>query len=163
MNCPLCGRDILDPKSDCPQCGYADSDISVAPGTRPQTVVQATKLLAGAFGLSVLVFLIAFLQFGLWRIMPSRGWWILLCVWALHAAFIALIWYGVSWARKMFLFVVGCLAAPLIWSFVFALSTGRVFAFFSGFFSGMSWVNLTVALYVGYLLFQTESKHWFEQ
>jgi hypothetical protein len=139
------------------------TEISDAPGTRPQTVVLATKFLMGAFGFSVLLFLIGFLQLGRWRIMSSRGWWILLCIWAFHAAFIALVWNGVSWARTLFLFVVGCLAAPLIWSFVFSLSTGRVFGFFSGYFSGISWVNFTIDLYVAYLLLQKESKQWFER
>ena len=93
MNCPVCGTPLGDSQARCSGCGYSfseplDLQADVAPpGARPKEVVLAVKLLALNLGLNAVLVILVFARV----VMAGEI--------ALHVLFIALIWWGVRWAR----------------------------------------------------------------
>jgi len=113
-----------------------------AVGGRPRQVVLATRLLALNLAFHVLFGVLVAFRFSLFVVL-------------FHGVFIALIWSGVRWARTLFLLVVACHAAMVMWGVLPAMT-------FHGAFSRLS-IGLVIELCVAYLLCQRESRTWFNR
>jgi hypothetical protein len=133
-----------------------------AAGARPAEVALATRCMIVNLGLALFGRALAYAYLGFpllsWRVAA----WLLLGL-TLRAGFIALIWHGVSWARKWLLLGIGCLAAIAIWSLLFATATDRVFQEVAPYFTTLSGVTLLIDFYTAYLLLQPESAEWFRR
>ncbi len=94
-----------------------------------------------------------FQQIGIARAFAMRVGCVALGYLAVKAAVTGLIWAGVSWARVLVLFLIGCHAALVIWSLMFALVDNQIFH--------LNWFDLGLEAAVAYLLLQRESADWF--
>jgi hypothetical protein len=151
MHCPVCGTLLGDSQSKCSGCGYSFSEpldlhADVAPpGVRPHEVILATKLLVLNVGLNLVIGSVFRFSFA---------------VIALEALFIALIWWGVGWARILFLFKVVCLAAFTVWGLMASATMNQVSGYLASLYGCLT-VGSAIDLFVAYLLLQRESRNWF--
>jgi hypothetical protein len=166
MNCPVCGAGLQGSRAQCAECGYSFSDPielqadTTPPGTRPKTVVLAVELLAAYLALAVLGVAAVWIWFGLYRVIPATGLKLAGLVVGLRVTFIALIWFGVRWARNLFLLIVALHAAAAIWGFMAAMTVNQVGSYVTSMYSGLS-IGLVVDIYVAWLLLQPETREWF--
>ena len=98
-----------------------------------------------------------FQQIGIARAFAMRVGCVALGYLAVKAAVTGLIWAGVSWARVLVLFLIGCHAALVIWSLMFAMVDNQV----SQVIFHLNWIDLGLEAAVAYLLLQRESAEWF--
>ena|SRR5579871_4081283 len=84
----------------------------------------------------------------------------ILVIAAVKGSIMALIWWGVRWARLVLLGFIGCYAALVVWGLIGSMAINRVGSYLTVSYANLS-VGLVVALFTGYLLLQPESRRWF--
>jgi hypothetical protein len=178
MTCPVCGTPLGASQTRCSGCGYSfseplDLQADVAPpGVRPKEVILAARLLAVQLALSAAILFSVLSKPTSGVMLDHQGRpvgtysasgdpaWIFSGVIALNALFIALIWWGVGWARTLFLIKVGIIVAIMIWRLMAAVTVNQVSRYLGGMYGSLS-LGTAIDLLVAYLLLQPESRIWF--